>query len=400
MLQKITSDVYYVGASDRRLAQFENLFPIPRGVSYNAYVLLDEKTALIDTADAGVGAQFLAQVEDALGGRALDYLVIQHMEPDHAAMINDVLTRHPQAQVVLSPRAVPMLAAFTGCDYSARSTVAKDGDTLCLGRHTLTFVHAPMVHWPEVMMTYDAADRVLFSADAFGTFGALSGNLFADEVDFMREFLPDARRYYANIVGKYGTQVQAVLKKAAALDIAMIAPLHGPIWRQDLAALLRLYDLWSRWQPEEKAVVIAYASMYGHTRQAAETLAALIAARGVTNIRMYDVSVTDVSEVIAEIFRAGTIALCSPTYNGDLYPAMRALLDDMKALGVRERTVGLIENGSWASAAGRKMTEALAEMKNMHVAEPMVTLRSRLTEAQLGELDALAAQLAESVTQA
>lgn len=290
-----------------------------------------------------------------------------------------------------------MLGAFTGRDYAARCVVVKEGDTLCLGRHTLSFVLAPMVHWPEVMLTYDQADKVLFSADAFGTFGALSGNLFADEVDFMREFLPDARRYYANIVGKYGAQVQTVLKKAAGLDVVMLAPLHGPIWRRDLGELLRLYDLWSRWQSEERAVVIAYASMYGHTRQAAETLAAMMAEKGVTNIRMYDISVTDVSEVIAEIFRASTLALCSPTYNGELYPAMETLLGHMKALGVRDRTVGLIENGSWASASGKKMTEALAGMKNMTVVAPMVTLRSRLAPEQAGDMDALASALAQSV---
>ena len=397
MLAKITSDIYYVGASDRRLHKFENLFPIPRGVSYNSYLIADEKTALMDTADAAVGAQFLSQVEEALQGRTLDYLVIQHMEPDHGALINEVLTRYPQAQVVLNARTLPMLGAFTGRDYAARCVVVKEGDMLCLGRHTLSFVLAPMVHWPEVMLTYDQADKVLFSADAFGTFGALSGNLFADEVDFMREFLPDARRYYANIVGKYGAQVQTVLKKAAGLDIAMLAPLHGPVWRRDLGELLRLYDLWSRWQSEERAVVIAYASMYGHTRQAAETLAGLLAEKGVTNIRMYDISVTDVSEVIAEIFRASTLALCSPTYNGELYPAMETLLEHMKALSVRDRTVGLIENGSWASAAGKKMTEALAGMKNMNVVAPMVTLRSRLAPEQADDMDALADALAQSV---
>lgn len=397
MLQPICSDIYYVGASDRRLAKFENLFPIPRGVSYNAYLINDEKTALMDTADAGVSATFLQNVEEALAGRPLDYLIIHHMEPDHAALISDVLSVYPQAQVVLNAKTLPMLNAFTGLDISGRTLLVKDGGTLSLGRHTLTFVFAPMVHWPEVMLSYDSADRILFSADAFGTFGALSGNLFADEVHFMRDFLPDARRYYANIVGKYGNQVQALLKKASALDIAMIAPLHGPIWRKDIDDFVRLYDLWSRWQPEEDAIVIAYASMYGHTQRAAEVLASQLAQRGVNHTALYDISVTDVSEMISEIFRASTLTLCCPTYNGDLYPAMRTLVDDMKALGVSNRTVGLIENGSWASVAGRKMAEALEGMKNMTVLSPVITLRSRLSpeqETAMGELaDALAASL-------
>lgn len=395
MLQHVTNDIYYVGASDRRLAKFENLFPIPRGVSYNSYLIVDEKTALLDTADAGVGDDFRARVEAALAGRALDYLIIQHMEPDHAALINEVLTRYPDAKVIVNAKTLPMLNSFTGKDYTARCVAVKDGDTLSLGRHTLSFVFAPMVHWPEVMFTYDQTDKVLFSADAFGTFGALSGSIFADEVDFMQDFLPDARRYYANIVGKYGAQVQTVLKKTAGMEIAMIAPLHGPVWRKDIGEFIRLYDLWSRWEPEEKAVVVAYASMYGHTRYAAEMLAALIAREGV-KVRMYDVSVTDVSEVIADAFRSSTLALCSVTYNGDLYPAMHALITDMKALGLRGRTVGLMENGSWASAAGRKMTEILETMKDMTIVSPMVTLRSALREDQMADMEALAKALAES----
>lgn len=395
MLQHVTQDIFYVGASDRRLAKFENLFPVPRGVSYNSYLIMDEKTALLDTADAGVGDDFRARVQEALGGRALDYLIIQHMEPDHAALIDEVLTRYPDAQIVLNAKTLPMLTAFTGKNYAARCVTVKEGDTLSLGKHVLSFVFAPMVHWPEVMFTYDQTDKVLFTADAFGTFGALGGSLFADEVDFMQDFLPDARRYYANIVGKYGAQVQTVLKKAAGLDIAMIAPLHGPVWRKDLGEFIRLYDLWSRWEPEEKAVVIAYASMYGHTRRAAETLGALVAREGV-KVRLYDVSVTDVSEVVADAFRSSTLALCSVTYNGELYPAMHALLTDMKALGLRSRTVGLMENGSWASAAGRKMTEILESMKDMTIVAPMVTLRSDLREDQMADMEALAKALADS----
>jgi len=275
-IQTVSENTIYVGASDRRLAKFENLFPIPRGVSYNAYVILDEKTALLDTADASVGAQFLENVAAALDGRKLDYLIVDHMEPDHAAMIEAVLVRWPDLRLVVNAKTLPMLKMYFPTDSAAidDALVVKEGDTLDLGKHKLTFVMAPMVHWPEVMMTFDTTTGTLFSADAFGTFGALEGALFADEVDFAGKWLDDARRYYANIVGKYGVQVQAVLKKAATLPIETIAPLHGPVWRKNLGWFIGKYDLWSRCEPEEKAVVVLYGSMYGNTASAANALAA------------------------------------------------------------------------------------------------------------------------------
>ena len=395
----IAADTWYVGASDRRLAKFENLFPIPRGVSYNAYVILDEKTALLDTADASVSGQFLENVAHALGGRSLDYLIVDHMEPDHAATIAEVLLRWPEAQIVCNAKTVPMLKAYfpASAGKADEALLVKEGDVLSLGAHDLTFVMAPMVHWPEVMFTYDKTTQVLFSADAFGTFGALDSNIFADQVDFARDWLDDARRYYANIVGKYGAQVQAVLKKAAGIPIQVIAPLHGPIWRQDLAWFLGKYDLWSRWQPEDNSVVILYGSMYGNTANAAKALAGCLADRGVQGIAVRDLSVTDVSEAVAECFRASTIVLAAPTYNGGIYLPMAHLLEDLKALSLQNRTFALIENGSWAPMSAKLMAERVGELKNCTLLDAKLTLRGTLAPAQYADLTALADALAAAV---
>ena len=395
----IAADTWYVGASDRRLAKFENPFPIPRGVSYNAYVILDEKTALLDTADASVSGQFLENVAHALGGRSLDYLIVDHMEPDHAATIAEVLLRWPEAQIVCNAKTVPMLKAYFPASAGKvdEALLVKEGDVLSLGTHDLTFVMAPMVHWPEVMFTYDKTTQVLFSADAFGTFGALDSNIFADQVDFARDWLDDARRYYANIVGKYGAQVQAVLKKAAGIPIQVIAPLHGPIWRQDLAWFLGKYDLWSRWQPEDNSVVILYGSMYGNTANAAKALAGCLADRGVQGIAVRDLSVTDVSEAVAECFRASTIVLAAPTYNGGIYLPMAHLLEDLKALSLQNRTFALIENGSWAPMSAKLMAERVGELKNCTLLDAKLTLRGTLAPAQYADLTALADALAAAV---
>ena len=395
----IAADTWYVGASDRRLAKFENLFPIPRGVSYNSYVILDERTALLDTADASVSGQFLENVAHALGGRSLDYLIVDHMEPDHAATIAEVLLRWPEAQIVCNAKTVPMLKAYFPASAGKvdEALLVKEGDVLSLGTHDLTFVMAPMVHWPEVMFTYDKTTQVLFSADAFGTFGALDSNIFADQVDFARDWLDDARRYYANIVGKYGTQVQAVLKKAAGIPIQVIAPLHGPIWRQDLAWFLGKYDLWSRWQPEDNSVVILYGSMYGNTANAAKALAGCLADRGVQGIAVRDLSVTVVSEAVDECFRASTIVLAAPTYNGGIYLPMAHLLEDLKALSLQNRTFALIENGSWAPMSAKLMAERVGELKNCTLLDAKLTLRGTLAPAQYADLTALADALAAAV---
>ena len=395
----IAPDTWYVGASDRRLAKFENLFPIPRGVSYNSYVILDEKTALLDTADASVSGQFLENVTHVLNGRKLDYLIVDHMEPDHAATIAEVLLRWPEAQIVCNAKTVAMLKAYFPADAGKveSALLVKEGDVLGLGTHDLTFVMAPMVHWPEVMFTYDKTTQVLFSADAFGTFGALDSNIFADQVNFARDWLDDARRYYANIVGKYGTQVQAVLKKAAAISVQVIAPLHGPIWRKDLAWFLGKYDLWSRWQPEDQDVVILYGSMYGNTANAAKALAGCLADRGVSGISVRDISVTDISEAVAECFRASTIVLAAPTYNGGIYLPMAHLLEDLKALSLQNRTFALIENGSWAPMSGKLMAERVGELKNCTVLDTRLTLRGTLAPTQDADLAALADAVAAAV---
>ena len=395
--RKVKDDLIYVGGSDRRLSRFENLFPIPKGVSYNSYVLLDEKTVLFDTADESISRQYIENVVHALNGRPLDYMVVQHMEPDHCAMIDDMLRRYPEAKMVCSAKAVGMFAQFYGTDVAARALVVKEGDKLSTGEHTLHFVMAPMVHWPEVMVTYDEKDKILFSADAFGTFGALAGNIFNDEITFDTTWMNDARRYYTNIVGKYGVQVQALLKKAASLDIEMICPLHGPIWRKDLGLLLEKYQQWSTYEPEDKTVMIAYATMYGNTENAANVLAGMLADKGVKNIAMYDVSETDVSELVAESFRCSHLVLAAPTYNSGIQPKMEAYLSDIKALNLQNRTVAVIDNGTWAATAGKQMIGMLEGMKNMTILENPISIKSALAENQLGALEALADELAMQV---
>ena len=395
--RKVKDDLIYVGGSDRRLSRFENLFPIPKGVSYNSYVLLDEKTVLFDTADESISRQYIENVVHALNGRPLDYMVVQHMEPDHCAMIDDMLRRYPEAKMVCSAKAVGMFAQFYGTDVAARALVVKEGDKLSTGEHTLHFVMAPMVHWPEVMVTYDEKDKILFSADAFGTFGALAGNIFNDEITFDTTWMNDARRYYTNIVGKYGVQVQALLKKAASLDIEMICPLHGPIWRKDLGLLLEKYQKWSTYEPEDKTVMIAYATMYGNTENAANVLAGMLADKGVKNIAMYDVSETDVSELVAESFRCSHLVLAAPTNNSRIQPKMEAYLSDIKALNLQNRTVAVIDNGTWAATAGKQMIGTLEGMKNMTILENTISIKSALAENQLGALEALADELAKQV---
>lgn len=357
--RKVNDDYTWVGADGRRLAMFEGVYDVPRGISFNSYLLMDGKTVLFDTADASVCRSFLENVAHGLGGRALDYLVVQHMEPDHAADIRDLLTRHPETTVVCSAAARNMLAQFFGPGYEGRISVVKEGDTLCTGRHTLHFVAAPMVHWPEVLMTYDETDKLLLTADAFGTFGALNGALFADEVNFDRDYLDEARRYYTNIVGKYGTQVQAVLKKAAGLDIQMLLPLHGFVWRQDLGYILGKYDLWSRYEPEQRGVVIAYASVYGGTENAANILACRLREQGV-QVEMFDTSVTPASYILAAAFRFSHVVLAAPTYNGGVFVTMENLLHDLTAHGLkgppggvyRKRLLGPHQRPGDAEAAG------------------------------------------------
>ncbi|WP_394522918.1 FprA family A-type flavoprotein [Lacrimispora sp. JR3] len=396
-VKKIKDDLFWVGGSDRRLALFENAYPIPRGISYNSYVLLDEKTVLFDTVDRAITGQFIENVEAVLDGRNLDYIVVNHMEPDHCATLGEIVRRYPDVKVVCNAKTVPIINQFYEFSVDSRAIVIKEGDTLNTGKHTFTFYLAPMVHWPEVMVTYDMTDKILFSADAFGTFGAMNGNLFADEVNFERDWLDDARRYYSNIVGKYGPSVQTLLKKVTPLDIQILCPLHGPVWRSDICWYVEKYQTWSSYAPEEQAVMIAYGSIYGNTENAANILASRLAEHGVRNIAMYDVSVTHPSVIISEAFRCSHLVFASATYNGGVFSSMEHLLLDMKSHNVQNRTVALMENGSWGVLAGKKMTEIISEMKNMTILDNMITIKSSVKEDQLADITAMADAIAQTL---
>lgn len=396
-VKQIKDDLYWVGGSDRRLALFENMYPIPRGVSYNTYLVLDEQTVLLDTVDRAISDQFLENIAHVLGGRKLDYLIVNHMEPDHCAVIEELILRYPELKIVGNAKTFSMMKQFYGFDADSRAVVVKEGDTLSAGKHTFTFVTAPMVHWPEVMVTYDAAEKILYSADAFGTFGAMNGNLYADEVDFDRDWMDDARRYYTNIVGKYGPQVQALLKKAAGLEIEMICPLHGPVWRENIAKFIEKYSRWSTYRPEEAAVLIAYGSVYGHTENAANILACRLADLGIRNIAMYDVSATHPSVILSEAFRCSHLVFASSTYNNGIFTNMETLLTDLKAHNLQNRKFALIQNGSWAPASGKLMGELLAGFKGFEQIGETVTLKSAVKDEQAAALTALAEQIAASV---
>ena len=393
--KNITDDLYWIGGNDRRLALFENIFPVPNGVSYNSYVLLDEKTVLFDTVDKAVSEQFFENLVHALGERTLDYVIINHMEPDHCAMLKEVIMRYPDVQIVCNAKTADIIKQFFKIETDA--VIVKENDTLCTGKHTFTFLMAPMVHWPEVMVTYDTTDKILFSADAFGTFGAINGNLFADEIEFEHKWLDDARRYYTNIVGKYGAQVQALLKKASNVEIGMICPLHGPVWRKNIEWFVEKYQKWSTYEPEDQGVMIAYASIYGNTENAANVLASRLADKGLKNIAMYDVSVTHPSVVVSEAFRASHLVFASPTYNGGIFPNMETVLLDLKAHNLQKRTVAFMQNGTWAATSGRQMNEMVSGMKQMTVLEPTITIKSALNDRQSEEIDAMADAILESM---
>ena len=401
-VRKVNDDYTWIGADSRRLAVFEGVFGVPEGVSYNSYLLLDEKTVLFDTVDAQVIHQFRENLYHALDGRTLDYIVVHHMEPDHTAELEDMVLRFPDVQILCTAMAKTMIAQFFGHVYDDRIRVCKEGDTLCTGRHTLQFVAAPMVHWPEVMMTYDRTDKLLLSADAFGCFGALNGALFADEVDFDRDYLDEARRYYTNIVGKYGPQVQTVLQKAGTLDIRMLLPLHGFVWRKDLGYFLEKYDLWSRYEPEVRGVMIAYASVYGDTENAANVLACRLAERGI-KVTMFDASVTPASYIVSAAFRYSHLVFASTTYNMGIFVTMEQLLHDIVAHQLANRRYALIENGSWSPVSGKKMQELLAPLKGWSELQTPLTVKSALRpdqDAQMERLaDAIAADVREEKTE-
>ncbi len=384
-MKQITSDIFHIGINDRKIDLFEGQYAVPNGMAYNSYVIVDEQVAVLDTADGAFRDEWLDETDAALNGRHPDYLIVQHMEPDHSANIAAFLLRYPDTTVVGNAKTFAMLDAFYGAGTGAERLVVKDGDTLSLGRHTLTFVFAPMVHWPEVMVTYDSADKILFSADAFGKFGTLD----ADE-----PWEHEARRYYIGIVGKYGAQVQSLLKKAAALDIAMICPLHGPVLTETISDALRLYDLWSSYRPEEEGVTVAYASIYGHTEEAAQALAEKLAECGVSHVALFDLCRADMAEAVASAFRYPTLVLASVTYNADVFPPMHAYLHALTERGFRARKVALIENGSWAPTAAKVMRTALEGCRDLTFCDTVLTLRSALTEANRETVAALAKEIA------
>lgn len=397
-VRKVTEDLFWVGGNDKRLHLFENIHPIEDGVSYNSYLLLDEKTVLFDTADWSVGRQFIENVEYVLNGRKLDYMVINHMEPDHCASMEEIILRYPDVKIVSTEKALMLMHQF---NYTVDENFIQvaEGDTMSFGKHNVVFVEAPMVHWPEAMVTFDTTDGVLFSADAFGSFKSLDGALFADEVDFDGEWLNEARRYYTNIVGKYGPEVMDLLKKAQTIDIKIICPLHGPVWRKDIGYILDKYIHWATYTPEEKGVLICYASMYGNTENAAHILATKLHEKGMHRVHMYDVSKTHVSYLIGEAFKYSHLALLSATYNLNVFPAMDNFVQDMKRLNLQKRVVAVVENGSWAPQASVLINETLDEMKQMTVLNEEVSVLSSVSKMTESELDSLADSIIESMSQ-
>lgn len=393
-VRKVQEDLIWVGASDHRLNLFENIHPIPRGVSYNSYVLLDEKNVLFDTVDWSVCGQFLENLKHVLDGKKLDVILIHHVEPDHLASLEEIMLRYPEAKIYATAKAITMMEQF-GFAVEGKTQAVKEGDTLELGKHTLTFVMAPMVHWPEVMVSYDSYGKTLFSADAFGTFGALDGKLFNDEVDFDRDWIDDARRYFTNIVGKYGVQTMNLLKKASQLDIEMICPLHGPVWRNNFSYIIEKHQLWATYTPEVKGVMIAYASVYGHTESAAQALASKLVQAGIKDVVVYDVSNTDPSYLVSEAFKYSHIVLASSTYNACIFPKMQEFLEHLKMLNFQNRTIAIMENGSWASMSGNLMRKMLETMKNMNVLENTVKINSSLHTEE--PLDALTEAIKQSM---
>ena len=386
-IRNITEDLIYLGCSDRRLALFESAYPVKDGISYNSYLLKDEKTVLFDTVDKACAEQFYENLEAGLAGRKLDYVIVQHMEPDHCALLSEVVSKYPEVKIVCTVKTVAMIKQFFNFDIDSRVQVVKEGDILNTGSHELQFIMAPMVHWPEVMVTYDKTAKILFSADAFGSFGAINGNLYDDEVNWECDYLSEARRYYTNIVGKYGMQVQMLLKKAAGLDINMICPLHGLIIRKNIGLFVEKYDKWSTYTPEENSVLIAYTSVYGGTESAVNLLAAKLADKGVKNIKMFDVSMTHPSFVLAEAFKYSHIVLATTTYNAGIFESMDAFLRILETHNLQNRKYVLIQNGSWAPTCGKQMREILEKIKGSEILDDAICIKSTMKNEQFVQMD-------------
>ncbi len=395
---QVTTDLYWVGANDRRLALFESAYPVPNGVSYNSYILLDKSTVLFDTVDKAVSHQFFENIEHVLNGRNLDYMVINHMEPDHCSEIQTIVDRYPEVKIVCNAKIKQMIGQFFNFELpETQWHIVKEGDKLDTGLHCLQFFFAPMVHWPEVMVTYDSVSKVLFSADAFGTFGAIDGNIFADELDFDSRYMDEARRYYTNIVGKYGMQVNSALDKLSGLEISIICPLHGVVWRQDLDKIIGKYRKWASYEAEENSVLIAYSSVYGGTQNAAEILSGILANMGVKNIKMYDVSVTHPSYVLSDAFKYSHLVFASTTYNMGIFVSMENLLNDISAHNLQNRKVAIINNGSWAPVCGNLISDIVSTWKNTEILGEKIQVKSVLKPDQRAELVNLAETIVNSM---
>ena len=396
-VRKIEEDIYWVGSEDRKQQLFENILPVYNGVSYNSYLLLDEKTVLLDTVDDSVGKQFLENVEYCLNGRNLDYIIVNHMEPDHSAIIEEMILKYPEVKLIGNMQTAKMLKQFFNFDVDSKIEIVKEGDTLNTGNHTLKFIFAQMVHWPEVMFTYDETSKILFSADAFGTFGALNGNLYNDDTDYEKTYLNSMRRYYCNIVGKYGFQVQNVFKKLDGMEIKKICPLHGPVWRSNIEYIMDKYNTWSKYEPEEKAVLVVYSSVYGNTENVANVLTNKLSECGVKNIKAYDVSHVDVSKLVAESFRCSNIVIISTTYNMGVFPKIEEYIEHIKRMNLQNRTVSIIENSTWAPGISKVIKERISEMKDMKILDSGLTIKSSIKDEQEAELDKVAQEIIESL---
>lgn len=396
-IRKLSEDLLYIGCSDRRLSLFESAYPVPNGISYNSYLLKDEKTVLFDTVDKACSAQFFENLEAGLDGNSLDYLVIHHMEPDHCALLEDVISIYPEAKIICTAKTVALIKQFFNFDVDSKVMVVKEGDTLNTGKHELVFTPAPMVHWPEVMVTYDKKDKALYSADAFGSFGAINGNLTDAGVNFESDYLDEARRYYTNIVGKYGLQVQMLLKKLNGLDIQNIYPLHGLVIKDNIKAFVEKYDKWSKYEAEAKSVLIAYSSVYGGTENAVNILAGMLADKGVKNIKMYDVSQTHASYVLSDAFKYSHIIFATTTYNNGIFETMENLLHNISSHNLQNRKVVIIQNGSWAPSCGGQIKTMLEKIPGTEILDDSICIKSTLKEEQLDELECLAEKIKNSL---
>lgn len=394
-VRKVTEDLYWIGGNDRRLSKFEAHYPIPDGVSYNSYLLVDDKTVLFDTVDRAIEGQFIENIDFVLGDRKLDYIVVNHMEPDHCATLQVIADKYPEATIIGNAKTFNMIKQFFSFNCDCRCLVVKENDVFETANHCFKFVMAPMVHWPEVMVTFDEKTGMLFSADAFGSFKALNGNIFSDEINFERDCLDEARRYYTNIVGKYGMQVSNLFKKVENFDIKMILPLHGPIWRENISFIIEKYLKWASYEAEEDGVVIAYGSIYGNTANAAEILATKLAEKGMKNIKLYDVSVTHTSYILSDCFKYKNLVFAAATYNGGIFTYMENLLTELKVHNIQNKKIALIENGTWGPMAKKQMMELVKCFKKSEIIEDAVTIKSSMTDEQLNGLDIIADRILE-----